>query len=80
MLPPQLKPYAKELRQLGATSQHKANKLFAYFGPPGPPLKRPDIIKPDVELPPPRREPQASAFAGMWIDHFMNFGNIRNPI
>lgn len=26
------------------------------------------------------REPQAPNYAGMWIDHFKNFGNIKEPL
>ncbi|MBK6766491.1 MAG: hypothetical protein IPG71_09305 [bacterium] len=44
-------------------------------------IRKREPIKPDVDYyPDAEREPQAPNFAGMWIDHFNNLGNIREPL
>lgn len=44
-------------------------------------VKRDIPIQPDVDWSPePERVPQAPNYSQMWIDHFSNYGNIRNPL
>ncbi len=38
-------------------------------------------VKPDTDYhPEAERTPQAPAFTQMWLDHWDNFGNIKNPL
>jgi hypothetical protein len=61
--------------------RRQQRSLRELFGPPGEPPKRPQPIKPDVDYhPEEERKPQAPNYAGMWIDHFSNMGNIHDPV
>ena len=62
--------------------RRKKDPLLEFFRPPGPRLRKPDQpIKPDVDYhPEAEREPQAPNYAGMWIDEYANYGNIKNPL
>ena len=73
-------PEAKLLIKLGARIR-KPDRAFALFSTPAQTKKPKAPIKPDTDHHPnAEREPQAPHFAGMWIDHFANIGNIRNPV
>jgi hypothetical protein len=38
-------------------------------------------INPDVDYHPEKeRKAQAPNFTGMWLDHFSNLGNVKNPL
>ncbi len=42
---------------------------------------KPDPIKPDVDYPRhDERTPQAGSFAGMWLDHWSHWGDVKNPV
>jgi hypothetical protein len=73
-------PEAKRLIKLGARRQ-KPDPAIAFFSLPAQTKKLRTPIKPDVDYhPDAEREPQAPSYAGMWIDHFANIGNIKNPL
>lgn len=43
--------------------------------------QKPKPIKPDVDYPRhDERTPQASSFAGMWLDHWSHWGDVKNPV
>lgn len=38
-------------------------------------------VRPDVDYPNhDERTPQASSFAGMWLDHWSHWGDVKNPV
>jgi len=74
-------PYTttKTLKQLGF--KRRQEPFQKYFLPTRSIENKRKSIKPDVDYPiHDERVPQAPNFAGMWIDHFSNLGNIRNPV
>lgn len=61
--------------------RRKKDPVLEFFRPPGEPKKPPLPIKADVDYPNhDERTPQAPSYAGMWLDHFRNYGNIHNPL
>lgn len=69
-------PYTtkKSLKQLGFKRRSDTRRMPLH-------VEREIQIRPDVDwMPEAERVPQAPNYAGMWIDHFNNFGNIRNPL
>ena len=73
-------PEARHLTKLGFR-RRKRDPVQEFFRPPGETPKPKPPIKPDVDYhPEAERTPQAPSYAGMWIDHFSNQGNVKNPL
>jgi hypothetical protein len=75
-----LTPYARQLIKLGIRRPRKSVRDL--FGPPQlQRTKREPPIKPDVDYPNhDERTPQGQAYTQMWLDHWDNYGNTKNPI
>ena len=70
----ELNPTTKTLKQLGFKRRPGARRMLLH-------VEREIQIRPDVDwMPDAERVPQAPNYAGMWIDHFSNYGNIRSPL
>jgi len=65
-------PTTKTLKQLGFKRNPDTRRMLLH-------VER--EIRPDVDwMPEAERVPQAPKYTQMWIDHFSNYGNIRNPL
>jgi hypothetical protein len=75
-----LTPYARQLIKLGA--RRPRISLRDIFGAPPPLIPKRDLpIRPDVDYPNhDERTPQGQAYTQMWLDHWDNWGNTKNPI
>ena len=72
-------PEAKMLTKLGFRKQKSS--ILEFFRPPAHPKKPDPPIKPDVDYPNhDERTPQAQNYTQMWLNHWDNWGNVKNPV
>jgi hypothetical protein len=69
-------PEAKMLTKLGFQPRKKTPTQRFFEA-----RQRQDAVKPDVDYPNhDERTPQAQNYTQMWLDHWDNWGNVKNPV